>query len=239
MMRAETERLRNMLLSSISHDLRTPLAAITGAASSLLEGADLLDAAASHELKETIYEEADRLTRLVTNLLDMTRLEAGVQARKEWHALEDVLSAALSRLERRLHGRPVIARLPEDLPLVPLDDVLIEQVFINLIENALKYTPPGSPLEVTARAGDDEVTVEIADDGPGLAPGDEERAFEKFYRGSVAGAGGAGLGLAICRGIVLAHGGRIWAENRPRGGAVFRFTLPIDASRKDAETAHA
>ena len=239
MLRAETERLRNMLLSSISHDLRTPLAAITGAASSLLEGASLLDAAASHELKETIYEEADRLTRLVTNLLDMTRLESGIQAHKEWHALEDVLGAALSRLERRLHGRPLVTHLPEDLPLVPLDDVLIEQVFINLIENAIKYTPPGSALEVSARATDDEVTVEVADQGPGLAPGDEERAFEKFYRGGSAAPGGAGLGLAICRGIVLAHGGRIWAENRLEGGVVFRFILPIDASRQKPETAHA
>lgn len=238
-MRAETERLRNMLLSSISHDLRTPLAAITGAASSLLEGADLLDEAASHELTETIYEEADRLTRLVTNLLDMTRLESGIQAHKEWHALEDVLGAALSRLERRLHGRPLVTELPEDLPLVPLDDVLIEQVLINVIENAIKYTPPGSSLEVSARASNDEITVEIADHGPGLAAGDEERAFEKFYRGDKAGPGGAGLGLAICRGIVLAHGGRIWAENRPEGGAVFRFTLPIDDSRQKPERADA
>ena len=118
-------------------------------------------------------------------------------------------------------------RLPADLPLVPINDVLLEQVLINLLDNAVKHTPDGSPLEITAWAEEGQVTVEIADRGPGLAPGDEERVFDKFYRGLGLTARGAGLGLAICRGIVEAHGGRIWAENRPGGGVAFRFTIPL------------
>jgi two-component system sensor histidine kinase KdpD len=121
----------------------------------------------------------------------------------------------------------VTTRLPEDLPLVPIDDTLIEQVFVNLLDNVLKYTPTGSPIEVAAWASEEGVTVEVADRGPGLGPGEEGHVFEKFYRGHPAAGRGAGLGLAICRGFVEAHGGRIWAENRPDGGAAFRFTLPL------------
>jgi two-component system sensor histidine kinase KdpD len=225
----ETERLRNTLLSSVSHDLRTPLAVITGAASSLLAGGDRVDPKTREELIQTIQEESERLSRFVHNLLDMTRLEAGgVVLRREWHPLEEVVGAALARLEGRLRGRAVTTRLPEDLPLVPLDGVLIEQVFANLLDNALKYTPAGSPVEITAWASPGTVTVEVADRGPGFAPGDEERVFEKFYRGRASGARrGVGLGLPICRAIVEAHGGRMEAANRADGGAAFRFTLPV------------
>jgi two-component system sensor histidine kinase KdpD len=235
--RAEAERLRSSLLSSVSHDLRTPLTAITGAASTLLEPDNGLTAGGRRDLAETIAEEAHRLNRLVQNLLEMTRLEAGVQIKKEWHPLEEIAGAALSHLDRVLRDHPVQAALPKDLPLVPVDDVLIEQVFINLLENAVKYTPPGTPIEIAASAGAGEVTVEVADRGPGLAPGDVERVFEKFYRGAPGGALGAGLGLPICRAIVEAHGGRMWAENRTGGGAAFRFTLPISGTPPDMDNA--
>ncbi len=226
--RAEAERLRSSLLSSVSHDLRTPLASITGAASSLLEGGQRLDPGTRQELLETVHEEAERLNRLVQNLLEMTRLESGaLQLQSEWHPLEEVVGAALGRFTKRLQERPVMTRVPPDLPLVLIDDVLIEQVLINLLDNALKYTPAGSPIEVTASSADGAVIVEVADRGPGLSPGDETRIFDKFYRSETGTVRGAGLGLAICQGIIQAHGGRIWAENRPGGGVVFRFTLPI------------
>ncbi|MFI5183360.1 MAG: DUF4118 domain-containing protein [Vicinamibacteria bacterium] len=225
----ETERLRNALLSSVSHDLRTPLAAITGAASSLLDDGEGIDPEARRELTATIFEEADRLNRLVRNLLDMTRLQSGaVQVAREWHPLEEIVGSALNRLEPRLQGRPVVTHIADNLPLVALDGVLIEQVLVNLIENAVKYTPSGSPVEISAWRGDGEITVEVADQGAGVPPGEEERVFEKFHRIETRERpGGVGLGLTVCRGIVAAHGGRIWAENRPGGGAAFRFTLPL------------
>jgi two-component system sensor histidine kinase KdpD len=223
---AETERLRSTLLSSVSHDLRTPLATITGAASTLLQPGTL-GPEAERELKEAIYEEGDRLNRLVTNLLDMTRLESGsLQLGKDWESLEELVGTALARLERGLAGRSVSVRLPADLPLVSVDGLMIEQVFVNLLDNATKYTPPGSPISISATASDDEITVEVADEGPGVPPGAEERVFEKFHRGGV-GPRGSGLGLPICRAIVTAHGGRVWAENRNPRGVAFRFTLPL------------
>jgi two-component system sensor histidine kinase KdpD len=226
--RIETERLRNSLLSSVSHDLRTPLAAITGAVSTILENGARLDDQTRHELLESVREEADRLNRLVQNLLEMTRLESGaLQLRREWHPLEEVIGAALGRLSARLTGRRVTTRVPSDLPLVAIDDVLIEQVLINLLDNALKYTPAGVPIEIIATAGDRNVTIEVADHGPGLPAGKEEKVFEKFYRVHPVDGRGAGLGLAIARGIVQAHGGRIWAQNLPGGGVAFLFTLPL------------
>jgi two-component system sensor histidine kinase KdpD len=227
--RAETERLRNLLLSSVSHDLRTPLASITGAASTLLENDERLDAGTRRDLLETLHEEADRLNRLVQNLLEMTRLESGaMQLHTEWHSVEELVGAALGRFGKALARRPVTTRVPPELPLVPMDDVLIEQVLINLLDNALKYTPAESPIEVSAEDGGGAVLIEVADRGPGLPPGEERRIFEKFHRTEAAPTvRGAGLGLAICRGIVQAHGGRIWAENRPGGGVTVRFTLPV------------
>jgi len=223
----ETERLRSSLLSSVSHDLRTPLATITGATSSLLHADGQLDDATRRDLIVSIGDEADRLNRLVRNLLDMTRLEAGaVDVQREWQPLEEVVGAALTRLDNQLADRVITTQLPPSLPLVPIDGVLIEQVLVNVLENALKYTPPTSSITVGAFADGSGVTVEVADRGPGVPSGDEARVFDKFYRAQDGGRG-VGLGLAICRAIVEAHGGRIWVENRPDGGAVFRFTLPL------------
>jgi two-component system sensor histidine kinase KdpD len=225
--RIETERLRSSLLSSVSHDLRTPLATITGAASTILESGPRLDAQTRQELMESIREEADRLNRLVQNLLEMTRLESGaLQLHREWHPLEEVIGASLSRLGKKLAGRKVHTSVPSDLPLVPIDDVLVEQVLVNLLDNAIKYTPPESPIRIMATSTDEAVTVEIADRGPGLPRGEEDRVFEKFYRAQPDRGRGSGLGLAICQGIVKAHGGRIWAQNLPEGGVAFLFTLP-------------
>ncbi|HEY5146695.1 MAG TPA: sensor histidine kinase KdpD [Polyangiaceae bacterium] len=232
MLQMEAERLRSSLLSSVSHDLRTPLSVITGAASALLQTEPSLTSEARRDLAETIHEEARRLDRLVRNLLDMTRLASGaVKVAKEWQPIEGVIGAALGRLEEQLRGRKVDVRLAPDLPPVPIDGLLIEQVFINLLENAAKYSPIGTPIDIAATKDGDALVVEIADRGPGIPRELKDRIFEKFYRLPREGAGGgAGLGLAICRGIVEAHGGRIWAENREGGGAVFRFTLPIDGA---------
>lgn len=226
---ADTEKLRSTLLSSVSHDLRTPLAVITGSASTLVHDDAVLDAATRTDLAQTILEEAERLNRLIRNLLDMTRLESGaVKVRKEWQPLEEVVGAALGRADARLSNRDVQVRLPADLPLAPFDGVLVEQVLINLLENAAKYSGGGS-IEITAAAGEDEIVVQVADRGPGIPAGDEARVFEKFHRAVREGSpGGVGLGLAICRAIVDAHGGRLWAENRPGGGASFQFALPIE-----------
>jgi two-component system sensor histidine kinase KdpD len=237
--RIETERLRNSLLSSVSHDLRTPLATITGAASTLLEQGARLDAAAQRDLLESVREEAERLNRLVQNLLEMTRLESGaLELRKQWHAIEEVIGAALHRLTKQLTGRRINTRVLPDLPLVAMDDVLIEQVLVNLIDNAVKYTPPGSPVDIVATATDRAVTVEVADRGPGVPAGQEEKIFEKFHRGQAIDGRGAGLGLAICRGIVRAHGGRIWAQNLPGRGVAFLFTLPVTEAPPVVRPAH-
>ena len=232
--RAETERMRNAVLSSVSHDLRTPLATISGAASSLAQ--DELNASARKDLARSIYREADRLDRLLKNLLDMMRIEAGaVQLSREWHPIDEVAGAALARLEGRLHDHTINTSFPADLPLIFVDGVLLEQVVINLVENAVKYTPPGSTIDLSAPAGDDQVIVEVADRGVGIPSGEESRIFDKFYRGKTTQEGGVGLGLTICRGIVEAHGGRIWAENRSGGGAIFRFTIPLPEKQPDVE----
>jgi two-component system sensor histidine kinase KdpD len=222
----EAEQLRSSLLSSVSHDLRTPLAVITGAASTIVEG-KALDEATRQDLMKTILEEAERLNRLIRNLLDMTRLESGaIHVKREWLPLEEVVGSALNRLDARLEGRDVRVELPGDLPLAPFDPILMEQVLINLVENAAKYT--SGAIEIGAVSMPEEIVVEVADNGPGIPPGEETRVFEKFHRSIHEGSpGGVGLGLAICRAIVAAHGGRIWAQNRDHGGASFRFSLPI------------
>jgi two-component system sensor histidine kinase KdpD len=228
-LRAETEQLRNSLLSSVSHDLRTPLAVVTGATSALLDEHGPKDEHTRRELLQTAHEEALRLNRLVRNLLDMTRLEAGaLKVHEELQPIEEVVGAALGRMEDRLRGREVETHVPADLPLVPFDSALIEQVLINLLENATKYTPAGSPIDIGAHTQEGFVEVEVNDRGPGVSPRDVERVFDKFYRAREGEGGGVGLGLTICRGIVSAHGGRIWVEERAGGGASFRFTLPLD-----------
>ncbi len=226
----ERERLRNSLLSSVSHDLRTPLASITGAASSLLDPQGRIDDRGRRDLLETIHEEAFRLNRLVSNLLDMTRLESGaMRVAKDWLPIEEVIGSALARLEAPLAGRAVETNVPADLPLAPCDGLLIEQVLVNLLENAIKYTPNGSAITVTAAATSQELIVEVTDRGPGVPEGDLTRVFEKFQGIETRGrSGGVGLGLTICRGIVTAHGGKIGVTNRQGGGATFWFTLPLE-----------
>jgi two-component system sensor histidine kinase KdpD len=225
----EAERLRTSLLSSLSHDLRTPLGVITGAASGLRERGDQMDPTARADLLDSILQESERMNRLIRNLLDMIRLETGsLEVQKEWQPLEDTVGVALLRLDERMRDHPVTVLLPPDLSLVPIDAVLLEQVFINLLENAAKYTPAGTPVEISAHNVPGAVQVSVADRGPGLPPGEETRIFEKFYRGAAAESGqGVGLGLTICRGIITAHGGRIWAEPRSGGGIQINFTLPL------------
>lgn len=227
----ETERLRSSLLSAVSHDLRTPLAVITGGASTLLEGEP--SAEVRRELLQSILDESERLNRLVANLLDMTRLDAGaIEIRKEWQSVEEIVGAALARAALPLARHTVVAEVQDDLPFVPMDELLVEQVLVNLLDNAAKCSPLGSTIELRARAEGDQLVVEVADRGPGLPPADLERVFEKFYRAATAPRGlGAGLGLAICRGIIELHGGTIVAENRAGGGALFRFTLPLASSQ--------
>ena len=229
--RVDTEQLRNALLSSVSHDLRTPLAVVTGATSALLQESPPKDEATRRELLQTAHSEALRLTQLVRNLLDMTRVEAGaLKVQKEVQSIEDVVGAALERVEERLGDRAIETDIPEDLPLAPFDGVLIEQVLINLLENATKYAP-NSPIFVAARVAGPSLEVEVADRGPGVSRENAERIFDKFFRVREGEGGGAGLGLTICRGIVNAHGGKMWVVNREGGGASFRFTLPLDRDR--------
>ncbi|MBI3480500.1 MAG: sensor histidine kinase KdpD [Nitrosomonadales bacterium] len=225
----ETEQLRNALLSAISHDLRTPLAAIVGASSSLVRDGDRLDRHARNELGQTIYDEAIRMSGLANNLLDMARLEAGaVVLNRQWQPLEEVVGGALAGLTARMVNHPVTVKLSHDLPLVEIDSLLIERVFANLLENAVKYTPPGTPIEISAATGQDELVVTVSDKGAGIPAGEEQRIFEKFHRvDSEGNQGGAGLGLTICQSIVEAHGGRIWADNLSSGGAAFHFALPL------------
>ncbi len=229
---AETEGLRNALLASISHDLRTPLAVIAGASSSLAESGDRLSADARQALARSIYEQSGEMSKLVTNVLEMTRLEAGTIAlNRDWHALSEIAGSVLHRLREKLAAHPVRIELPADLPLVRVDATLIEQVFANLFENAAKYTPPGTTIQLRAARHDGGLLISVEDSGPGLPPGNPEQMFAKFHRGNSEGAiGGAGLGLAICRAIVTLHGGRIWAERRPEGGTAFRLTLPLEAA---------
>ncbi len=226
----ETERLRNSLLSSISHDLRTPLATIVGSASTMAESSDSLQTADRQELSRAIYDEALRMSNLVNNILDMARLDAGaVELNRQWHTLEEIVGTVLNRLQARLDARPVQVKLPTTLPLIHVDGVMIEQVLANLLENAVRYSPEGSGIEIAAELSPFTITVSVADRGPGIPKGLENRLFEKFYRVQRESAqSGVGLGLAICRAIIEAHGGTIQASNRGSGGAVFSFMLPLE-----------
>jgi two-component system, OmpR family, sensor histidine kinase KdpD len=228
-MATQAERLRTSLLSSLSHDLRTPLAGIEGAASALKDGAEGLSPEARAVLAQTILEEARRMMRLVSNLLEMVRVESGaLQVQQEWQSVEEVIGVALLRLEERLRAHPIHTDVPADLPLVPMDGLLVEQALVNLLENAAKYSPEGATIEVTAALDAGQLVIGITDRGPGVSPGEEERIFEKFYRSTVhEQVGGAGLGLTIVRAIALAHGGRVWVEPRAGGGSVFRLALPL------------
>jgi two-component system sensor histidine kinase KdpD len=224
-----TDKLQNALLNSISHDLRTPLVSIKGALSSLVDENILLDENASRSLIETASEETDRLNRLVGNLLDMTRLESGaMRIKKEACDIQDLIGAALHDLNDRLDDRPININIPEELPLIPLDFVLIERVLVNVIDNAMKYSPPDSPIEIHAQLAGAFLEMAVADHGSGIPPEDLKRIFDKFYRVQRPdNVGGTGLGLSISKGIVEAHGGFISAENRPEGGTIITVSLPI------------
>ena len=222
-----SERLRSSILSALSHDLRTPLTALVGLADSLFLIKPALPAPAL-ETAHALHEQAARLAGLVGNLLDMARLNAGnVTLRREWQPLEEVIGASIKLLGNALDAHPVRVALPADLPLLEFDAVLVERVFCNLLENAAKYAPAGTDVEIVASQLADRVEIRVCDHGPGFPAGNLSALFEMFARGQTeSGKPGTGLGLAICRAIIEAHGGEISAENRPDGGACIRFTLP-------------
>jgi two-component system sensor histidine kinase KdpD len=228
LIRIESERLRNSLLSALSHDLRTPLAALLGLAESLDLSKPQL-AGPQRDTARAIAEQARRMTALVNNLLDMARIESGeVRLRREWQSVEEVVGGALRAAQPALSRQRVEVALPRDLPLVEFDATLIERVLYNLLENAGKYTPGGTIIRIAAEASGGELLVSVSDNGPGISQGQHEAIFEKFTRGSTESATpGVGLGLAISRAIVEAHGGKVWAEDNPGGGARFCFTLPL------------
>jgi two-component system sensor histidine kinase KdpD len=224
---AETERIRSALLASISHDLRTPLAVITGSASTLAERGERLSAEERAALAQSVYRQARDVSELVTKVLQMTRLESGaIRLERDWGSVNEIAEAVLRRLRERLATHLVMVDLPEDLPLVRVDATLIEQVLGNLLENAARHTPPRTLVRLRAQVLGRELVLSVEDFGPGLPEGELERVFDKFRHGNC---GGAGLGLAICRAIVELHGGRIWAERLPGVGTAFRFALPLEA----------
>lgn len=227
---AETERIRNTLLASISHDLRTPLAVMTGASSTLAERGEHMSAQARHELARSVFEQSRDLTGQVSKVLQMTRLENGaIEVAAEWSSLAEIAGSTLAAFGERLAAHRLLVEVPEDLPLVRVDALLIEQALGNLLENAAKHTPPGTVVRLRAEANATEMTVSVEDYGTRLAEADMERVFAKFQHGA-AGGGGMGLGLSICRAIVRLHRGRAWAERLAHGGTAFRFTLPIEAA---------
>jgi two-component system sensor histidine kinase KdpD len=224
----ESERLRNSLLAALSHDLRTPLTSLMAQAEWLAQSAPPL-APAQRAMADALREETVRLSMLVTNLLDMARIESGdVNLRLQWQPIEEVIGSALRASRAALAQHRVLTRVPAELPLVNYDAVLIERVLCNLLENAGKYTPAGSTITIAAELHGMWMNVSVSDNGPGLPPGQEEAVFEKFMRGErESPKPGVGLGLAICRAIVGAHGGTIHGAAAPGGGTCFVFTLPL------------
>jgi PAS domain S-box-containing protein len=225
----ETDRLQKALLNSVSHNLRTPLASVIGAINTVLEDGALLDAPTQQSLLKTAQEEAKKLDRLVQNLLDMTRLEGGaIRVRTELCDVHDVVGAALEQLGDATRGHAISTIFLPDMPLVPMDQVLIVQVLVNLLDNALKYSPGEATIQIEARLNSGQLEVRVLDRGMGISEQELERVFEKFYRGTPHGAArGAGLGLSICKGFVEAHNGRILAKCRAQGGTEVAFFLPV------------
>ncbi len=228
---AEREQLRSALLSSVSHDLRTPLASIAGSASTLLQDDQAIDAGTRRELTQAIVEEAQRLNDLIGNLMFATRLEGGIEVTKEWTTIEEIVGAGLARHREALERRAFRTSIPQDLPMIRGDAAMLAQVIHNLVDNAVRYTAEGTPIDISAWRTDQSVIVSVADAGSGLEPSEFGRVFERLYRGRAAKQvhrGGMGLGLTICEGIVKAHDGRIWVEPNQPQGAAFYFALPVD-----------
>jgi len=234
------QKLERALLNSISHDFRSPLATITGVLTSILEGGKLLTEQVRRELLENAKEEATRLNRFVGNLLDITRLEArGAILKKESCDVEDLIGCALAAISRQLKGRAVDFKLESALPLVEMDMVLMNQVLINLLENALKYSPQNSAVEILARCNDLKLIIQVSDSGPGVPENELKRIFDKFYRIPVPeSVKGTGLGLSICKGIVGAHGGNIWADNVAGGGFMVTVEIPLQAASQERGNCH-
>src|SRR5579884_3812690 len=226
---AQSDELKSALLAAVSHDLRTPLAAIKASATSLLDPAVEWDDAARAEFLHAINEESDRLALVVGNLLDLSRIEAGaLRPDKQWYDIAELVQDVLGRMASRAAPHPLTPHIEPDLPLACFDYVEISQVLTNLIENAIKYTPPDTPIAVAARLVPGAIEVSVSDRGPGIPPHRVPRIFDKFYRADPRGRiAGTGIGLAISKGLVEAHGGRIWAESEVGTGTTVRFTLPL------------
>jgi two-component system sensor histidine kinase KdpD len=225
---AETERIRNAVLSSVSHDLRTPLAVITSASSALLEHGDRIPSASRAEMCRMIHDEGRRLNDLLKSLLDVTRLQGGnFQVSRDWESMEEVIGSVLRRIEEQTIDRHVRANVPSDLPLLQIDATLVEQVILNLVDNAFKHSLSEQSVDVDVAVRDESVLVSVIDHGRGVRADELDHIFDKFYRNEAVISGGLGLGLTIARGIVQAHGGRIWATHTPGGGLTIHFTLPL------------
>ncbi len=224
-----SDELKSALLSAVSHDLRTPLASIKASATSLLQTDVSWTDDDRRELLTAIDEEADRLNQFVANLLDLSRIEAGaLKPAFDWYDLREIIYDAVNRSEHALAGHPLAVDLPPDIRPLKLDYIEMAQIFVNVLENAGKYSPPGTPIGITVRVDAEQVSVAVRDEGVGLAAGEEERIFDRFYRVEAPNRPiGSGIGLAISRGFVEAHGGRIWAERNPDRGITVRFTLPV------------
>ena len=225
----ESEKLHAALLNSISHDLRTPLASITGAATSLLSDENVYGRETRQVLLETIEEEAQRMNSFVANLLDMVSLEGGMlKPNKKWCDIQDILGVVLREMKDVLKGHPLRVHIPPDAPLVEADFALIEHVMINLLENAAKYSPPDSGITVSVHYDDKLLRFAITDLSPPIPVMERERIFDKFYRIHYSKQiVGTGLGLSICKGLIEAHGGKIWVESYPGRGNRFTFSLPV------------
>ena len=231
-----SDELKSALLSAVSHDLRTPLASIKASVTSLLQSDIALSPSDQRDLLEAIDEESDRLNRLVANLLDLSRIEAGaLQPDLQWNDMAEVIYDALDREAFALDNHPLDLQIEPDLPPARFDYVEIVQVLVNLLQNAARYAPHGSLIAVVVRRIGDDIEVAVSDEGPGIPPGEEERVFDKFYRvESPHRPLGSGIGLAICRGFIEAHHGRIWVEPNNGEGSTFRFRLPVGATSEIA-----
>jgi len=229
-MEVERERLRSNLLRGISHDLRTPLTGILGATSTIIDNYDVLQNSVKKELLQDVYEETSWLIHSIENILSLTKIDEGrIEIKKNMEAVEEIVGEAVSRVKKLSGSHNIKIDIPDALILIPIDGMLIEQVFINLIDNAIKYTPEDSTITVSAKIEEDDIIFEVSDNGNGIPEESLPLIFNRFYTGTSSNRNirhGTGLGLAICKSIITAHGGKIYAFNSPSGGAVFRFILP-------------